>query len=39
MFRIGVVAVEDSVSLDIFSPIRKDWLAKDDAYLRHGERA
>jgi quercetin dioxygenase-like cupin family protein len=34
-----VVAVEDSVSLDIFSPIRKDWLAKDDAYLRHGERA
>jgi quercetin dioxygenase-like cupin family protein len=34
-----VVAVEDSVGLDIFSPIRKDWLTKDDAYLRHGERA
>jgi quercetin dioxygenase-like cupin family protein len=33
-----VVAAEDSVSLDVFSPIRADWLAKDDAYLRRGER-
>jgi len=33
-----VVALEDSVGLDIFSPIRKDWLAKDDAYLRRGEQ-
>lgn len=32
-----VVAVEDSVGLDIFSPIRNDWLAKDDSYLRRGE--
>ena len=32
------VALEDALSLDIFSPIRKDWLAKDDAYLRRGER-
>jgi quercetin dioxygenase-like cupin family protein len=32
------VALEDTVDLDIFSPIRADWLAKDDAYLRRGER-
>ncbi|HEX5226432.1 MAG TPA: cupin domain-containing protein [Bryobacteraceae bacterium] len=29
-----IVALEDSLSLDVFSPIRHDWLAKDDAYLR-----
>ena len=28
------VALEDSVGMDIFSPIRHDWLKKDDAYLR-----
>ncbi|MBV9771098.1 MAG: hypothetical protein JOZ32_16110, partial [Bryobacterales bacterium] len=32
------VALEDTFDLDIFSPIRKDWLEKDDAYLRRGER-
>jgi quercetin dioxygenase-like cupin family protein len=32
------VSIEDSLSLDVFSPIRQDWLAKDDAYLRRGER-
>lgn len=32
------VALEDTVDLDVFAPIRKDWLAKDDAYLRRGER-
>ncbi len=32
------VALEDTVDLDIFSPIRTDWLVKDDAYLRRGER-
>jgi len=32
------VAFEDTLDLDIFSPIRKDWLTKDDAYLRRGER-
>ena len=32
------VSIEDSVSLDVFSPIRRDWLDKDDAYLRGGER-
>lgn len=31
-----VIALEASLSLDIFSPIRHDWLAKDDAYLRGG---
>jgi quercetin dioxygenase-like cupin family protein len=32
------VALEDTVDLDIFSPIRADWLSKNDAYLRRGER-
>ena len=31
------VALEDTLDLDIFSPIREDWLRKDDAYLRSGE--
>jgi quercetin dioxygenase-like cupin family protein len=31
-----VIALEASLSLDIFSPIRHDWLAKEDAYLRGG---
>ena len=30
----GVVAVVDSVSLDIFSPPRQDWLDGTDDYLR-----
>jgi quercetin dioxygenase-like cupin family protein len=33
------VALEDTLDLDIFSPIRIDWLSKDDAYLRRGEKA
>ena len=33
------VALEDTLDLDIFSPIRHDWLAKDDQYLRGDERA
>lgn len=32
------VALEDTLDLDIFSPIREDWLTRDDAYLRRGER-
>ena len=28
------VALEDTLDLDIFSPIRQDWIVKDDAYLR-----
>jgi hypothetical protein len=27
------------LDLDIFSPLREDWLTKNDAYLRRGERA
>ena len=33
------VALEDTIDLDIFSPIRKDWLTKEDHYLWRGERA
>ena len=29
-----VEAMEDSEALDLFSPIREDWLRGDDAYLR-----
>ena len=32
------VALDDTLDLDIFSPLRTDWLKKDDAYLRRGER-
>ncbi len=32
------VALEDTLDVDIFSPIRTDWLTKDDAYLRRGLR-
>ena len=32
------VALEDTLDLDIFSPLRLDWLNKDDSYLRRGER-
>ena len=31
------VALEDTLDLDVFSPIRVDWLTKDDEYLRRGE--
>ncbi|MBX9601057.1 MAG: cupin domain-containing protein [Bryobacteraceae bacterium] len=30
----SAVALEDTLDLDIFSPIRQDWLTGDDAYLR-----
>jgi quercetin dioxygenase-like cupin family protein len=32
------VALEDTLDLDVFAPIRHDWLTKDDSYLRRGER-
>ena len=32
------VAMEDTLDLDIFSPIRGDWLTRNDAYLRRGDR-
>ncbi|MEM8486693.1 MAG: cupin domain-containing protein [Bacteroidota bacterium] len=30
----GAVALEDAMSLDVFSPPRADWIAGTDAYLR-----
>lgn len=32
----SAVALEDTLDLDIFSPIRMDWLTGDDDYLRKG---
>ena len=32
------VALEDTLDLDIFSPIRMDWLTEQDHYLRREER-
>ncbi|MES1260411.1 MAG: cupin domain-containing protein [Acidobacteriota bacterium] len=32
------VALEDTLELEVFAPIRHDWLEKDDSYLRRGER-
>ncbi|MCE5307880.1 MAG: cupin domain-containing protein [Acidobacteriales bacterium] len=29
-----VQALEDSVAIDLFSPVREDWRRGDDAYLR-----
>ena len=29
-----VIALEDSVALDIFNPPREDWISGNDAYLR-----
>jgi quercetin dioxygenase-like cupin family protein len=29
-----IEALEDSVALDVFSPVREDWVRGDDAYLR-----
>jgi unsaturated pyranuronate lyase len=29
-----VVALEDTVVIDVFAPRREDWIAGDDAYLR-----
>ena len=33
-FAHEVEALEDSIVLDVFSPVRVDWLRGDDAYLR-----
>jgi quercetin dioxygenase-like cupin family protein len=32
----SAVALEDTLDLDIFSPIRTDWLTGQDDYLRRG---
>ena len=29
-----VEALEDSIAIDVFSPVREDWIRGDDAYLR-----
>jgi len=29
-----VIALEDTVAIDVFSPIRQDWIDGTDAYLR-----
>jgi quercetin dioxygenase-like cupin family protein len=34
-----VIALEDSVALDIFNPPRQDWIDGDDAYLRSDDSA
>jgi quercetin dioxygenase-like cupin family protein len=31
----SVEALEDSVALDVFQPVREDWLRGDDSYLRN----
>jgi quercetin dioxygenase-like cupin family protein len=30
----AVIALEDTVVMDVFSPVREDWIKGDDAYLR-----
>jgi quercetin dioxygenase-like cupin family protein len=32
------VALEDTLDVDVFSPLRMDWINKDDSYLRRGEQ-
>src|SRR5277367_1240678 len=32
------VALEDTIDIDVFAPIRMDWVNKTDSYLRRGER-
>ena len=31
-------AIEDTIAVDVFSPVREDWIRGDDAYLRGGGR-
>ena len=32
------VALEDTIDIDVFAPIRMDWVNKTDSYLRRGEK-
>lgn len=32
----GAEALEDTLDIDFFAPVREDWLAKKDDYLRRG---
>lgn len=34
----AVIALSESVALDLFTPVREDWLRGDDAYLRGPNR-
>ncbi len=34
-----VVALEDSMAMDVFAPVREDWISGDDAYLRNPPKA
>jgi quercetin dioxygenase-like cupin family protein len=34
-----VEALEDSLAVDLFSPVREDWIRGDDAYLRGSSSA
>lgn len=35
----SAVTLEDSIGLDVFTPLRDDWLAGNDAYLRGSSAA
>ena len=30
-----VTALEDSIAMDVFAPVRDDWVSGDDSYLRN----
>lgn len=34
-----VEALEDSVAMDVFQPVRQDWIQGDDGYLRNPTRS
>lgn len=34
-----VTALEDSTAMDVFAPVRSDWVSGDDAYLRNPAQA
>ncbi len=34
----SVEALEDSIAIDVFAPVREDWRRGDDAYLRGNSR-
>ncbi len=33
-YFVRVVALEDTLDINVFSPIREDWLTGEDHYLR-----
>jgi hypothetical protein len=35
-YRASAKALEERFEMDIFSPVRQNWLDKTDAYLRRG---